>query len=166
MKTLFLPFKLRTKLKKPFGLTILGNKNQVAKKFQKLLIKKKVKRVITVGDYCSKNLPSQIKIFDGKIKRRNIRMGEKSSLSCFNPPGTIQKEAWSILRMAFKKNKNVFVVGEEDLLAIPAILLAKKGDLVVYGLPNKGIVVLEPSSQFKKKIRKILKSFVTSDLSL
>ncbi|MBU4299239.1 GTP-dependent dephospho-CoA kinase family protein [Patescibacteria group bacterium] len=163
MKTYILPVELRKRLKKPFGISILGKKKEVRDKFQQLLAKKKFKKIITVGDYCSLTLPSDIKIFDGKIKRKKINPQPKfggGTLRCSNPRGTIQKGVWQIIKKAIKENKNVFVKGEEDLLAIPAVLLAGKNTTVVYGLPDKGICLIEISSKTKKIFKELLKKFI------
>ncbi|MBU4480952.1 GTP-dependent dephospho-CoA kinase family protein, partial [Patescibacteria group bacterium] len=61
---------------------------------------------------------------------------------------------------AIKENKNVFVKGEEDLLAIPAVLLAGKNTAVVYGLPNKGICLVKISPKTKKNFKELLKKFI------
>jgi len=180
MKTYFLPKDLQPELRKIWGIPILGKKRGVAKKFKGLIQKKKFKKLITVGDYCSLNLPSEnmrsiqgscrrqgsyIKIFDGKIRRKKIKIPLKwrgdFSLNCSNPPSTIQKEVWPIIRKAIKENKNVFVRGEEDLLVIPSVLLSKNNSVVVYGFPGKGICLIEVSPKIKKVFKEILKKFST-----
>jgi hypothetical protein len=164
MKTYFLPVHLRDELRKPFGIPIFGKKKEVFEKFKKILKEKKFKKIITVGDYCSMNLPSEIKIFDGKIKRRKIypppKFGGKT-LRCSNPRGTIQKEAWPVLKKAIEENKNVFVEGEEDLLAIPSVLLSEKNTAVIYGFPKKGICLIEVSPKIKKDFKELLRKFQT-----
>lgn len=162
MHTYILPEGLRKKLKKPFGISILGKKKEVVEKFRQLLAEKKFKKIITVGDYCSLTLPSDIKIFDGKIKRKKIAPPQKffsGALKCSNPKGTIQTDCWQTIKSALKENKNVFAEGEEDLLAIPAVLLAPKKAAIVYGLPNQGICVIEISDKAKKIFRELLKKF-------
>ena len=159
MKTYFLTDKLRDELRKIWGIPIFGKKSGVKKKFQQVLKEKKFKKVITVGDYCSLALPSDIKIFDGKIKRRKIKKLPKFSLSCANPPGTIQKEVWPVIKKAIKNNENVFVNGEEDLLVIPAVLLSEKNTAVVYGFPEKGVCLIEVSPLVKKDFKELLKKF-------
>lgn len=183
MKTYILPVELRKRLKKPFGIPIFGNKKEVVEKFKQFLQRKKFKKIITVGDYCSLALPSDVKIFDGKIKRKKInpalclKLSSKQNrqickiffltpakggaLRCSNPRGTIQREVWLIIKKALKNNKNVFVEGEEDLLAIPAVLLAGKNTAVVYGLPNKGVCLIEISAKAKKIFKEILNKFRT-----
>lgn len=165
MKTYFLHRNLQPKLRKIWGIPIFGKKHKVTKKFKDFIKKGKFKKVITVGDYCSLNLPSGIKIFDGKVGRKKIKIPFKwkrnFSLSCSNLPGTIQGRVWPVIKKAIKKNRNVFVQGEEDLLVIPVVLLSKKGELVVYGFPKKGICLIEVSPEIKKAFKELLKKFST-----
>jgi len=161
MKTYFLPDKLRDELRKIWGIPIFGKKKEVAKKFNEIFKKKKFKKIITVGDYCSLALPSDIKIFDGKIKKRRVKKLPKFSFRCANPPGTIQKEVWSILKRAIENNKNVFIDGEEDLLVIPSVLLSENGTAVVYGFSGKGICLIGASPKVKKDFKELLKQFET-----
>lgn len=163
MRTYILPTDLRKNLKKTFGLTILGEEKKVIYKTKKLLKEKCFKKVITVGDYCSLTLPSDVKIFDGKVKRKKINPPPKfggRTLRCSNQAGSIQKEVWQVLKKALKNNKNVFIDGEEDLLTIPAVLLSGKNTAVIYGLPNKGICLIEVSPKIKKIFRALLKKFI------
>jgi len=162
MKTHYLPEKLRPELRKIWGIPIFGRKGEVFKKFKEFCQEKKFKKIITVGDYCSLVLPSDIKVFDGKIKKKKIKLPAKllrGKLNCSNPPGTIQKEVWLVIKKAIKNNKNIFIDGEEDLLVIPSVLLSEKNSLVVYGFPSKGVCVIEVSSEMKKSLKKLLKKF-------
>lgn len=160
-KTYFLPEKLKKELRKPWGKVILGNKNEVLKKFEAFLKKKKFKKIITVGDFCSQNLPSDIKIFDGKVKRKKFKSSLKASLKVKNPKSTIQKKAWEKIKKAIKENKNLFVEGEEDLLVIPAVLLSPQKTLIIYGLPSKGVCLIKVNKKIKQKIKNLLKRFKT-----
>jgi uncharacterized protein (UPF0218 family) len=161
-KTYALPERLKKELRKVWGVGIFGKKKEVKEKFEKFLKKENFKKVITVGDYCSINLPSNVKIFDGRVKRKKIKKILPYSLKCKNPKGTIQKEVWPIIKKAIKENKNVFVEGEEDLLVIPSILLAPKNSLVVYGFPKKGICAIKVDQKMKNKIKNLLKKFLIS----
>jgi len=161
MRTYLLPDELRDELRKIWGIPIFGKKKEVAKKFNEILGKKKFKKIITVGDYCSLNLPSDIKIFDGKIKREKVKKIPKFSLRYSNPSGTIQSQSWKILKRAIKKNENVFVDGEEDLLVIPAVLLSKKNTAIIYGFPEKGVCLIEVSPRIKTILKELLKKFIT-----
>lgn len=158
-KTLYLTNKLRGVLEKPFGTTILGKKESVAKKFNEFCQKKRFKKVITVGDFCSKTLKSNVKIFDGRVERNRKIPLLKYELTLINPPAALDKAGWSVIKKAIKENKNIFVDGEEDLLVLPCVLLSEENYLVVYGYPKKGICLIEVSSKKKKEIRGFLKGF-------
>jgi uncharacterized protein (UPF0218 family) len=159
MPTYYLPEKLRPELRKIWGIPIFGKKLEVAKKFQRILKEKKFKKVITVGDYCSLSLPSDIKIFDKRIERKMIKKIPKFSFKANNPPGTIQKEVWPIIKKAIKNKENVFIEGEEDLLVIPSVLLAEKNSAIVYGFPKKGVCLIEVTSKTKREFEKLLRKF-------
>lgn len=138
MKTYFLPRKFRPQMQKIWGTPIFGREKEVLERFNKFCQKRKFKRVITIGDYCSLSLPSDIKIFDGKINRRKVKLPAKlhknnTLLYCSNPAGTIKSEVWIKIEKAIKEKRNLFVKGEEDLLVIPAVLLSPRKTLIVYG---------------------------------
>ena len=46
--------------------------------------------------------------------------------------------------------------GEEDLLAIPAILESPDNALIVYGQPSQGVVVVTASSEVKHETREMM----------
>lgn len=159
MKTLYLPTDLRAKLREVWGIAIFGKEEEVSKEYAELIKEKKFRKIITIGDRCSLSLPSDIKVFDGKINRKEIKETLPFSLRCSNPAGTIQEEVWSTMERAIKENKNVFVDGEEDLLVIPAVLLSEEDTAVVYGFFNKGICLVEVSTETKKTFKELLEKF-------
>jgi len=159
MRTYFLPEELKPELRKIWGIPLFNGEKEIFRKFQQLIKKKKFKTIITVGDYCSLTLPSDIKIFDGKIKRKKIEKILNFSLSCSNSPGTIQKEVWLVLKKAIKNKENVFIDGEEDLLVIPCVLLSPSKTAVVYGFFKKGICLIEVTPKIKKVFKKLLRKF-------
>jgi len=183
MKTYILPSGLKKELRKIWGIPFFNGRGGITKKFKKFIQEKKFKKIITVGDYCSLLLPSDVKIFDGKVKRKKInpalclKLSSKlnrrickafsltpakcGALSCRNLPGTIQREVWSVLKKAIENNENVFIDGEEDLLVIPLVLLSEKGAAVIYGFPDKGICLIEVSSKVKKDFKELLQKFKT-----
>jgi len=145
-------------MQKIWGEPLFGTEAEIDLQYQKILAKKKYKTVITVGDYCSHHLQSDIKIFDKKVQRQTFDQKHVCMTTVENPAGTIQKEAWDAVKNAIKERINVCVNGEEDLLVIPAILEAKPGTLVVYGFPNKGICLLEANVKTKKAFRDTLEN--------
>ena len=157
-KTYFLPEKSRSLLQKPWGTLLAGSTLEVASKYNKLLAQNKYPLIITVGDYCSHHLKSDIKIFDNKVQRQDFTSNHEFCLTVDNPAGTIQEQAWQAVEQAIKKPCNIRVNGEEDLLVIPAVLSAKTGTLVVYGLPNQGICCITVTPTIKKTFRQFLKT--------
>ncbi|HOX30500.1 MAG TPA: DUF359 domain-containing protein [Candidatus Paceibacterota bacterium] len=157
MNTLFLPEKSRPKLQEAWGIPFYGSASEVESQYNKFIKEKKYRLIITVGDYCSFHLRSDIKIFDRKVQRKNFEHKMLCAESITNKPGTIQKESWNAIKKAFGKRTNLCVDGEEDLLVIPAVLQAKDNDLIVYGLPNQGICLLEVTPALKKQFRTFLK---------
>ena len=56
-----------------------------------------------------------------------------------------------------RKPARVLVNGEEDLLAIPAIIFAPEGSSLFYGQPGQGIVMVTVDTAAKLRSRAILK---------
>ena len=55
--------------------------------------------------------------------------------------------------------KVVFVEGEEDLLVIPVIMYGKDGDIIIYGQPNAGIVMIKNNALIKEYVKDLFKRF-------
>jgi len=110
--------------------------------------------VIAVGDYVlsylvNHNYPVSIGIIDRKTRRTEIsdfliytaKYGGitkvPSYIPTLNERGTISKDSWIKVALAFVQRENVIVrvYGEEDLVGFPAYLLAPKNALVIYGQP-------------------------------
>ncbi|OGK24359.1 hypothetical protein A3C25_00695 [Candidatus Roizmanbacteria bacterium RIFCSPHIGHO2_02_FULL_38_11] len=82
-----------------------------------------------------------------------------------NPPGSINLRTALIIKKAIRSyinNKNrswIVVKGEEDLLALPAILFAPLHSVVLYGQIDLGVVMVEVTEDKKMKVREILRKF-------
>lgn len=161
MKAYLLKEECRNNLKQNFGTCIFGSKEKVIKLYNDFISKNSFKKIITVGDYSSLTLFSHVKIFDLKNKRKTIKNNIAYSLSSINYPGTINKKAFSVIKKAIKNNENVFVQGEEDLLLIPAVLLSNNNTLIIYGIPDKGIALIEVDSKIKQIFKDLLKKCFT-----
>ncbi len=147
--------KIRKKLKKPLG---------------KLYKKDKINgRVIAVGDVASYELvrsgiiPS-LMVYDNRVKRRPVSKKIKQTLDSVgyetfrirNPRSTIQEDAWVAIEEGLKRKSKIIVNGEEDLLVLPAVLLAKNGSLIFYGQPNRGMVLIRVNLKKKKEIKRLV----------
>jgi len=78
-----------------------------------------------------------------------------------NPQGCITDELWEAIENAFENSNDcvttrIEVAGEEDLASLVAIFLAPLDVTIIYGLPNKGVLVVKPTSQNKEKVHEIL----------
>ncbi|RJS76383.1 DUF359 domain-containing protein [Candidatus Bathyarchaeota archaeon] len=164
----FLTPQLRLKLKQPLGKLIRGSFEQTMKTFKESIKEEKPPAIISVGDVVSKNLTEsnfspKLLIVDNKVMRKEIepfQLETEKTIYTENPPGTITNEAAEAIKEAIKTNKQTKIVvnGEEDLLALIAILHAPENSIVVYGQPHEGIVVVKVTQEKKEEIATILKT--------
>jgi len=164
--------RLREELRTPINRIFEGDNFIVTKDVISHVKKRNIEQVICVGDEVSRDLldndfkPDNI-IVDGKVERKSINYLDrilkpyKNRFSLNNPAGRISKEVWKIIGKAFKKESAVFIRGEEDLISIPAILLAKNNSVVIYGQPGRGKVVIRVDDKRKEMCRKRLSEFET-----
>ena len=128
--------------------------------------------VATVGDICTIKIIEEIRvpnlmIIDYKTKR-NIELDESQtkiiestnchSVNVRNEAGTITDELINAIKEAIYSNKTtkIIVDGEEDLATLPAIKLCKNGAKVIYGMPDKGMVVVDVNQQTKERANRLL----------
>ncbi|MGC9072015.1 MAG: GTP-dependent dephospho-CoA kinase family protein [Acidilobus sp.] len=137
----------------PRGVLISGDLPQIVKE-------RAWTKVICVGDvvtyYCLKSgrLPDVI-VVDGKTKRQwlgrpitLIKDANYLQISLDNPAGGLTPEALDAMCAAIRDSNKLIVLvrGEEDMLALPALMCAEPGSLVIYGIPERGasLVVIDP----------------------
>ena len=134
-------------------------------KLKALVQHSKPSKVTTVGDVVSRETLSAgiqvgLRIVDQMTLRKRISPVEIKAERAYrvrNPAGVITSEAWDTIREALKDREAViFVDGEEDLLAIPAVLESPDKAFVVYGQPSEGLVVVTASPEKKREVRKIV----------
>lgn len=93
---------------------------------------------------------------DHKIRYNNVTLKTK------NPSGTITDQLCKTIKESFslveKAGYNVLIVveGEEDLSAIPCIVMAPSGSLIFYGQPGEGVVLCEVD-KMKEKAEDLIK---------
>ena len=132
--------------------------------------------IFTVGDVCSKNLvdwdiPPTIMISDGFSKRKPFTENIEGTqvyqqFVASNQAATISTEAWDTLKKIIylalsssSDRSHLKITGEEDLLALPTIVEAPLESLLLYGQPDKGMVVHPITSESKKRVEDILSNF-------
>ena len=130
------------------------------------------KCIITVGDVCTIKIYEQarmpdLSIIDFKTKRnRPLSLKQKNIMNQIgkkivninNNAGTISDELWNAIKIAISDNvkTRIVVEGEEDLATLAAISLANLGAKVIYGMPDKGMVVVDVNQRSKKKANDFL----------
>ena len=131
--------------------------------------------IIAVGDVCVATLldigvVADIAIIDGMTKR--VELEDKVDLSGFdvliaatNPAGQITPSLISAISTALRNDQTtcIEVDGEEDLAPIVIHLLAPLGTNVVYGQPNKGVVLRITTLEAKEECRGLLSRFEVRD---
>ena len=83
---------------------------------------------------------------------------EKWKVKVVNHPGTISDELWKAIKDSIDSGGNVRIEvdGEEDLASLAAISLSKIGTKVIYGMPDKGMVVVDVDQQSKARVNSLL----------
>ena len=128
--------------------------------------------IATIGDICTLKVLQQIRvpnlcIVDYKTKRdtklstdqkKEIDAIVSKSVTVQNPAGTITEELWNAIEDALNNENStkIIVDGEEDLATLAVISLSKIGAKVIYGMPDKGMVVVDVNQQAKERTNKLL----------
>jgi uncharacterized protein (UPF0218 family) len=167
-----LPHKLRSKLQHPLGIAFEGDEHNMsicALNITKYIKTHAVHFLIGVGDVACQSLTKQgvslnLKIVDGKTQRKKIETPIESDFQVRNPPGQIRTSAVRCIKKTLKmmtdsKNLTIKVSGEEDLLALPVILLSPLETFVFYGQKDVGIILVKVTLELKKEVMELLKQF-------
>jgi uncharacterized protein (UPF0218 family) len=158
--------KLRVELQKPFG-ELCSNANCA----EKLRVYSKI---VTVGDITTYNvvlagIVPDVSIIDGITMRERVPNDICSTISndprviykVNNPAGSISLQLCNAIRSSMERIARselvrIVVNGEEDLAVIPAVVEAPLGAAVVYGQPNKGMVIIAITQERKKKAKQLM----------
>ncbi|WP_338600938.1 DUF359 domain-containing protein [Sulfolobus tengchongensis] len=153
---------IRRELSRPYGILFVNNTL-----FLNFIYKSKRlgAKIITVGDYVShileeNNVNPFLEIIDGKTKRtikQHNPLSRSKEYKILNEAGVIRLELFDFIKNILKKDGGViFVDGEEDLLVIPAVLGSDDGDLIIYGQPNSGAVVIIVNEMIRWRVKDLL----------
>jgi uncharacterized protein (UPF0218 family) len=158
-----LPDSLRDQLKIPLGILLpidQDNKTNI----QKYLSDDSY--IITVGDRTTEkmidfDLIPSLQIIDGlekRIKRDILKLGSAFELKIDNPAAEITLESIEIIKKAFTLNPPIrlTVNGEEDLLVLPVCIHAPEHSVILYGQPNKGLVLVQITTEIRNKAQTLL----------
>ncbi len=155
---------LRRKLKKPLG-RLFSTLEVHDEEFVTLVTRAPL--LVTVGDRVTETFQEiagrspDVFVVDG-LERRKARsipkLAHGSVIRAKNPPGHITAAALSAMKEAYAAEKPVMVLvdGEEDLLAIPAVIDAPIGTVVLYGQPLEGVVAITVDAKAKADAQEAL----------
>jgi hypothetical protein len=162
------PPKVLLKFKKPYGTLVEGSFSKTMQALETIVKTEKPSKIISVGDTVTRNLHQQgiipqLSITDNKSMRKQLQpvtFPEKNLVKIKNPQGLITEEAIAAIRNALAGNKatHILVEGEEDLLTLIAVVYAPENALVIYGQPQKGVVVVKVTPEKRVDAEKIFKA--------
>jgi uncharacterized protein (UPF0218 family) len=162
----FLPDDLRDLLKEPMG--DLVNEKQLLK------ILDKEEFIVAVGDQVTYTLlKNDIEpifcIVDYKTRRGDFPLEFIQRIKSFgdeiieveNPQGCITDDLWDAIEKAFYNaaegvSTRIEVDGEEDLASLAVIFMSPEDVTIIYGLPDKGVLVVKPTDENKNKVKEVL----------
>ncbi len=160
-----LPEKLRDLLKTPVG-KLVDEKGLIE-------LLRCEKHIISIGDQVTYTLlkhdiePSFC-VVDFKTKRGKcpkeivdlLKSFGKKSIVVENPAGILSDDLFNTVKLAIENlevgSLRIEVLGEEDLASLPAIYFAPSDATIIYGLPNKGVLVIKPTKEMKQKVKEVL----------
>ena len=94
-----------------------------------------------------------------KDKNENFQNMEMNcELKIDNPAAEITLESIEIIKKAFEMTSPVRLIvnGEEDLLVLPVCIHAPENSVVLYGQPNKGLVLVQITTEIRNKAQTLL----------
>jgi len=156
---------MRAMLSRPLGDLVPGANVDLAAILQNVLANEKPAKLILVGDHVSRQatragMVPDVMIIDNLEKREKAEtyaFPHSRVVTARNQAGKIEREARLAVGRAVRGEADLVVIdGEEDLLAIIAIIDAPLGSLVVYGQPNKGVVLVRVTEANKLKAKDII----------
>jgi len=163
-RDLKLPAEMRPEFKRPFGELVEGEPGKCIKKALK---KAGAGTLVSVGDAVTYHIiASKVKpvmaVIDGKESRKPFEKDIKlecSGIMVKNPAGTISKELWETVKKfsGYGKGVKIFVEGEEDLAVLPCAILMPENTVILYGLADRGVVVLKLTREKKGEAIRLLK---------
>lgn len=129
--------------------------------------------VVAVGDVVSLTLKRlgvtpRVAVVDYKTQRgddsdefrQELGSWGERELRVHNPAGQLTREAWTAVRRAMLLETGlptrVVVEGEEDLVGLACFLEAPPGARVLYGIPGRGVCVVEVTAALKQSLAELV----------
>ncbi|MDQ2051078.1 GTP-dependent dephospho-CoA kinase family protein [Natronolimnohabitans sp. A-GB9] len=128
--------------------------------------------LIAVGDvvtyhFLEAGRPPDVALVDERTKRQAVdeeireTVTEETTLEAVNPPAVISEDVIEALLEGLERDDptTILVEGEEDLVALPAIVAAPEKASVVYGQPDEGMVHVSVTDDTRAEARALLDRF-------
>ena len=126
--------------------------------------------LVAVGDMVTYHLLEggrvpDLALVDEQTKRSAVDSEVSDAITGFdrtvdvdNPPATLTRELLDAMRAGLDSDGTTLidVDGEEDLAALPVVLMVSERASVVYGQPDEGMVLVTPDSEVRERVRSIL----------
>ena len=151
-----IPESVRAQLKKPVG--------RLCTDFRAIKKLGRGRHIVAIGDVCTLGLLAMgmrphLAVFDHRFMRKRLDSGMVRILEMHyrrpkrykNPPGTLSEKLVADAPKLLAEGGAVLIDGEEDLTALAFIRSAKK-EIIVYGQPHEGMVIVVPDRKIKRKI--------------
>jgi uncharacterized protein (UPF0218 family) len=161
-----LPDSLRSELKAPLGPVYTDSE---------ALLRDASEPIVAVGDVVTYHLieadyTPAVALVDERTERESVRdviadtiaeyEGFEKTERVSNPPATLTEQLLSTLSTALADapatSTLIEVDGEEDLAALPAVMMASRGTSIVYGQPGEGMVLGTVDETLQANVRDIL----------
>jgi hypothetical protein len=112
---------------------------------------------LSIVDYQTQRTPD----YDAKTKLTEYE--DQPVVTVKNPQGELTEELWMAIEdgYAHPRNLRIVVEGEEDLASLACIALAPDNTTVIYGIPNRGPMVLHVDQALKKRVEDLLAQMET-----
>lgn len=158
---LTLQYELRSELKEPMGPIYTDTEALLADAGDP---------IVAVGDVVTYHLLEadrrpDVALVDGKTKREAVEAAVWAAIDGFdhrievaNPQGTLSADLLTELRAALERDGSTVLVieGEEDLAALPVLAAAPDGASLVYGQPDKGMVLAAVTQEARERALSLL----------
>jgi len=98
---------------------------------------------------------------DDEVQESEVRLIGDECIKVVNPPARITRDLWDAIERAYGMEGivRIEVDGEEDLAFIPCVLVAPEGSKVIYGMPNRGMVVVTVDDTSRQRVRTAFERF-------
>src|SRR4029453_8558056 len=146
---MLIPESVRKSLKQPLG--------ELQTDFRGIRALSQKHRIISIGDVCTLGLLAMgikphLAVFDHLFMRKELDPAMVRILELQfpepkgykNPAGTLSEALLEDGGRLLEGGGAVLIDGEEDLTALAFVMAAAEDDVIIYGQPNEGLVVVRP----------------------